>query len=72
MMFAKACELFIMELTLRSWDAADDDVKRKTLQRSDVAAAVRKTEVFDFMEDVVQGPAKKPALAASAVRPRVR
>ena len=34
--FAKACEMFILELTLRSWRFTEEN-KRRTLQRSDVA-----------------------------------
>jgi nuclear transcription factor Y gamma len=51
-LFAKACELFVLELTLRAWAAAEE-ARRRTLQRSDVAAAVHRTEVFDFLVDVV-------------------
>lgn len=51
-LFAKACEMFILELTLRSWMHAEEN-KRRTLQRSDVAAAIAKTDVFDFLLDVV-------------------
>ena len=38
-LFGRACELFIQELTIRAWAAAGE-VKRKTLQRSDVATAI--------------------------------
>jgi hypothetical protein len=44
----QACEMFILELTLRSWMHAEDN-KRRTLQRSDVAAAVNATEILDFL-----------------------
>lgn len=40
--------MFILELTLRSWAHAEDN-RRRTLQRSDVAAAISKNEVFDFL-----------------------
>ncbi|PUZ50519.1 hypothetical protein GQ55_6G064800 [Panicum hallii var. hallii] len=49
--FAKACEMFILELTLRSWLHAEG-TKRRTLQRSDVAAAIIANEFFDFLMDV--------------------
>ncbi|KAG2582345.1 nuclear transcription factor Y subunit C-2-like [Panicum virgatum] len=49
--FAKACEMFILELTLRSWLQAEWS-KRRTLQRSDVAAAIIANEMFDFLMDV--------------------
>ncbi|XP_020594266.1 nuclear transcription factor Y subunit C-4-like, partial [Phalaenopsis equestris] len=51
-LFAKACELFILELTIRSWIHAEEN-KRRTLQRNDIAAAITRTEVFDFLVDIV-------------------
>ena len=51
-LFAKACEMFILELTLRSWNHAEEN-KRRTLQRDDIAAALNTVEVFDFLVDVV-------------------
>lgn len=62
-LFAKACEFFILEMTLRSWHAAEE-AKRRTLQRSDAATAISRTEVFDFLVDVVpmeEGAAQMPA-----------
>ncbi len=47
-LFAKACELFILELTLRSWCYSEKN-KRRTLQREDVQMAIRRTEIFDFL-----------------------
>lgn len=51
-LFAKACEMFILELTLRSWIHSEEN-KRRTLQRNDIAAAVTKTDIFDFLVDIV-------------------
>ncbi len=45
---AKACEYFILELTLRAWNAAEE-TKRRTLQRSDIATAIARTDIFDFL-----------------------
>lgn len=50
--FAKACEIFILELTARAWLETEDN-KRRTLQRSDVSNAVAKTDMYDFLIDVV-------------------
>ncbi|PSS01456.1 Nuclear transcription factor Y subunit C-9 like [Actinidia chinensis var. chinensis] len=50
--FARACEMFILELTLRSWDHTEEN-KRRTLQKNDIAAAITRTEIFDFLVDVV-------------------
>lgn len=51
-LFAKACELFIIELTLRAWLHTEDN-KRPTLQRGDIARAIRDADVLDFLDDVV-------------------
>ncbi|KAA8493973.1 Nuclear transcription factor Y subunit C-9 [Porphyridium purpureum] len=51
-LFAKACEMFIVELTLRAW-AQTEEAKRRTLQRSDIALAIQKTDIFDFLIDIV-------------------
>lgn len=50
--FAKACEIFVLELTLRSWMQTEEN-KRRTLQKSDVASAITKTDTFDFLIDIV-------------------
>lgn len=52
--FAKACEMFILELTLRSWIHTEDN-KRRTLQKNDIAAAISRTDVFDFLVDIIPG-----------------
>ncbi len=51
-LFAKACEMFITELTYRAWFHTEEN-KRRTLQRSDISMAVAKTDIFDFLLDVV-------------------
>ncbi|KAK4771589.1 hypothetical protein SAY87_032121 [Trapa incisa] len=56
-LFARACEMFIMELTLRSWNHTEEN-KRKVLQKNDVVAAVNETETFDFLVDTV--PREEP------------
>jgi len=50
--FAKACEMFILELTLRSWIHTEEN-KRRTLQKNDVAAAIARNDVFDFLVDII-------------------
>ena len=42
-LFAKACEMFILELTLRSWCYSEQN-KRRTLQKEDIQTAIRRTE----------------------------
>ncbi|XP_010482362.1 PREDICTED: nuclear transcription factor Y subunit C-6-like [Camelina sativa] len=51
-LFAKACEMFIMDLTSRSWRHAEEN-KHHTLQKSDISAAVASTYTYDFLLDVV-------------------
>jgi hypothetical protein len=48
----QACEMFILEMTLRSWAHAEEN-RRRTLQRSDVAAAISRNEIFDFLVSAV-------------------
>ncbi|XP_059664082.1 nuclear transcription factor Y subunit C-3-like [Cornus florida] len=50
--FSKACELFIEEITKRSWRMAMQ-AKRRTLHKEDVASAVAATDVFDFLLNLV-------------------
>uniref|UniRef100_A0A7R9XRB7 Transcription factor CBF/NF-Y/archaeal histone domain-containing protein n=1 Tax=Ostreococcus sp. 'lucimarinus' TaxID=242159 RepID=A0A7R9XRB7_9CHLO len=76
-LFAKACEMFVLELTTRAWAHAQEN-KRRTLQRSDVAAAITKTDIFDFLVDIVPrepgdgGDADHmPALGAAIAMPPV-
>lgn len=50
-LFAKACELFILDLSIRAWGAAEK-TKRRTLQKEDVDAAIKNTDIFDFLRDL--------------------
>jgi nuclear transcription factor Y gamma len=50
--FAKACEMFILELTLRSWINTEEN-KRRTLQKNDIAAAISRHDMFDFLVDII-------------------
>jgi nuclear transcription factor Y gamma len=63
-MFAKACEMFILELTLRSWIHTEEN-KRRTLQRNDIAMAITKTDIFDFLIDIVPRDDIKPGKRVS-------
>ncbi|XP_052131073.1 nuclear transcription factor Y subunit gamma-like isoform X3 [Frankliniella occidentalis] len=64
MLFAKAAEIFIHELTLRAWVHTEDN-KRRTLQRNDIAMAISKCDQFDFLIDIVPREELKPAKAAN-------
>merc|ERR1719223_538103 len=48
-LFAKACEIFILELAVRSWGAAGKN-KRKVISKEDVETAIKTTDFFDFLE----------------------
>nr|CCA21060.1 nuclear transcription factor Y subunit putative [Albugo laibachii Nc14] len=71
-LFAKACEMFIQELSMRSWTHTEEN-KRRTLQRSDIAAALAKSDMFDFLIDIVprdefsKGASKKAPADSQAV-----
>jgi nuclear transcription factor Y, gamma len=61
-LFAKACEMFILELTLRSWCFSEKN-KRKTLQKDDIDAAIKNTDIFDFLvglQIAVPNPNQQP------------
>lgn len=68
-LFAKGCDIFITELTMRAWIHAEEN-KRRTLQRSDIASALAKSDMFDFLIDIVPreeaGHAKRANPAQSA------
>ncbi|KAJ1932726.1 hypothetical protein GGF37_006963, partial [Kickxella alabastrina] len=51
-LFSKACEIFITEISQRAWMNAEEN-KRRTLQRQDVSFAAQRSEMFDFLIDVV-------------------
>lgn len=65
-LFAKACELFILELTIRSWLHAEEN-KRRTLQKNDIAAAITRTDIFDFLVDIVPRDEIKEEVAGLGV-----
>ncbi|XP_055827147.1 nuclear transcription factor Y subunit C-1-like [Solanum dulcamara] len=53
-LLAKACEFFILDLTLRSWLNAEENMRR-TLKKDDLTTAIIQTDIFDFLLDVVPG-----------------
>ncbi|KAM7277766.1 hypothetical protein ACFE04_004900 [Oxalis oulophora] len=55
-LFAKASELFLQELTLRSWMQTKEG-RHKTVQRRDIAKSIQTHPTMDFLEDRVElGP----------------
>lgn len=74
LLFAKATEIFIHELTLRAWLHTEDN-KRRTLQRNDIAMAISKYDQFDFLIDIVPRdeikPKKEETTTKTTVQPEV-
>ncbi|CAD7091760.1 unnamed protein product [Hermetia illucens] len=67
LLFAKAAEIFIQELTLRAWIHTQGN-KRRTLQKSDIATAISKCDQFDFLIDIVpREETSKPARKESDI-----
>jgi nuclear transcription factor Y gamma len=64
-LFAKGCDIFITELTMRAWIHAEEN-KRRTLQRSDIASALSKSDMFDFLIDIVPREEANPHSKRSA------
>ncbi|KAJ7192053.1 histone-fold-containing protein [Mycena haematopus] len=60
-LFCKACEIFIAEITARAFIIADSN-KRRTLSRADIAKALTKSDQFDFLIDIV--PREEPFTGA--------
>ena len=51
-LFAKACELFLIEITHRAWIHTEEK-RRRTLQKEDIKSCISRTEIFDFLLDLV-------------------
>lgn len=51
-LFAKACEMFIAEMTIKGYYNAEKN-DRKTLQTKDIATAIARTETYDFLIDTI-------------------
>jgi hypothetical protein len=52
LILAKACEIFIEEMTTRAWDHATD-AKRKTLRKEDISTSCGDSDMYDFLIDIV-------------------
>ncbi|KAG4960154.1 hypothetical protein JHK87_036787 [Glycine soja] len=68
--FAKACEMFMMELTIRASGSAEEN-QRKIIKKCDVASAISRTDVFDFLVDIVSGHNKIMEQQAFVGIPRI-
>ncbi|KAH9814084.1 hypothetical protein DFH28DRAFT_895093 [Melampsora americana] len=54
-MMDKACEIFVNEITVRSYLVASAS-NRRTLNTDDIAIAISKSDMFDFLIDIVTPP----------------
>lgn len=51
-LFAKACELFILELTIRTWTFTEFN-DRNGLEKEDILHVLQSTDIFDFLAEVI-------------------
>ncbi|KAF3792362.1 Nuclear transcription factor Y subunit C-3 [Nymphaea thermarum] len=51
-LFSRACEMLVLDLTLRSW-LHTEDCNRRTLQKGDIVTAVDHSADMDFLLDVL-------------------
>lgn len=51
-LLSKACELIISEISLRAWHHTAHS-KRRTMKYTDIVSALPKTDVFDFLLDII-------------------
>lgn len=51
-LLAKACEMFISDLTLRAWKNTEAN-ERKLLQTTNIAAAISETEAYNFLANTL-------------------
>ncbi|GAA5902527.1 uncharacterized protein JCM6883_001436 [Sporobolomyces salmoneus] len=63
-LFEKACQIFIQELTARA-HLVSIESKRRTISRTDVAQAVGKSDTFDFLIDIVPREERNAAASGS-------
>ncbi|GMM39446.1 hypothetical protein FOG51_03837 [Hanseniaspora uvarum] len=55
-LFSKICEIFIQEVTLRAWTIVDFH-KRRTVQKQDILEALKKSDMYDFLIDLINNEA---------------
>lgn len=71
-LLSKACELFLGDIATRAWHHTSQS-RRRTVKFSDITAALPKTDVFDFLidiiprDDVYSSPAQPQTVAALPV-----
>ena len=50
--FARACEMFIMDLTIRSTQFAEYDNERLVLTKKSILDTIKNTDIFDFLMEI--------------------
>jgi len=68
---ADLTSVFISELTCRAWLIAESH-KRRTLQKSDVAAAIAHSDMFDFLIDIVPRDGDNPDTAGDGAESKAQ
>ncbi|CAA3027110.1 nuclear transcription factor Y subunit gamma-like isoform X1 [Olea europaea subsp. europaea] len=68
-LFAKACEIFILDLTLRAWMNAEDN-SRQSLQPRDVFTAIMGEELLSFLAKIVSSDRYEALLMRSQEAPQ--
>ncbi|XP_074334831.1 uncharacterized protein LOC141672193 isoform X2 [Apium graveolens] len=63
-LLAKACEMFILDLTSRAWIKTEDD-SRRIVQPKDIAKAIYETDIFDFLEGSIPTDKLREQIAKS-------
>jgi len=64
LLFAKACELFILELTVRSWAFAEFS-GRNGMEKEDVLNVLQATDIFDFLAEILVNRPKEAVQTSS-------
>ena len=62
LLFALVSEVFVEELTLRAW-IYTDECHRRILQRTDIVAAIKTSQMYDFLVCVLPGRDAREELA---------
>ena len=52
--FARACEMFIMDITIRATQFAEYDNERLVLTKKSILDTIKHTDIFDFLMEIRQ------------------
>ncbi|CBK25174.2 uncharacterized protein [Blastocystis hominis] len=50
--FARACEMFIMDITIRATQFAEYDNERLVLTKKSILDTIKHTDIFDFLMEI--------------------